>query len=55
MTDCLLGQNFNRAVVVIGAPIEVERGCSKEEMEIKRLELEKVLNQLTEQADRQFQ
>jgi len=43
---------FNRAVVFMAPPIKIEPDCDKSAMEAKRLELERALNTLTDEADR---
>lgn len=45
---------FNRAIVLIGEPIEVPADSDKSMMESKRQALEKELNRLTMEADRYF-
>ena len=45
---------FSRVVVQMGAPIYISRNLSKEDLEKKRLEVERTLNDLTRQADLSF-
>jgi len=50
----IIPQPFSRAVILIGKPIYVPAGLSSGEIDLKNLELEKNLNQLTEKADNYF-
>lgn len=45
---------FSRLVVIYGEPLYVPRGSSEKEIEEKRLELERRLNEITEKADHYF-
>lgn len=47
----IIPRPFSRVVVIYGEPIYVPRDISEEEIEEKRMELEKRLNEITERAD----
>jgi len=51
----LLPYPFNRALIILGTPIEVAGSCDEETMEAKRQQLERSLNAITEEADRYFE
>ena len=46
---------FTRLVVIYGEPLYVHRDSSEEEIEAKRVELEKRLSEMTERADHYFE
>ena len=46
---------FTRVVVIYGEPLYVHRDSSEEEIEAKRVELEKRLSEMTERADHYFE
>jgi len=52
--EFIIPQPFSKAVVLIGKPIYVPAGLSPEEIDLKNLELERNLSQLTEKADNYF-
>lgn len=45
---------FSKAIVIIGQPIEIDEKLDDAKIEIKRQELENILNRITEQADNYF-
>ncbi len=50
----MIPKPFSRIVIIHGEPIYVPRKSSEDELEAKRLELENVLNAITEKADHFF-